>query len=125
MTSRLTRASTRVAGSKDNNNQHSEAPRKSPERTDVFKTGVAVAVISGLFGLTNLIAGGVIDQHPEITKDTVSVCVNASDNVKRQLANGINNPRLLRLTNPVSVDTQCGDEVDLAHDIQDGSSIVK
>lgn len=114
----------KVAGSKHATGSKRVDPQ-STEGRSVSRTSVTVAVIAGLFGLTNLVAGQVIDLHPEVTKDTVSVCVNASDNVKRQLNTGINNPQILRLTNPPSVDAQCGDEVDIAHDIQDGSNVVK
>lgn len=85
------------------------------------RTTLVVAVlgplVAGIFGL----GGNIIDhQPPATTTDTVSVCTVAMGNVKKALDLGIARPALLEKINIEEIDSQCGEEIEIAADIQDG-----
>ncbi|WP_193608267.1 hypothetical protein [Nocardioides lijunqiniae] len=80
---------------------------------------MATAVVTGVFGLAVGLGANISDeQHPPSpTTETRSQCVSAFTNVKEALAIGIGLPELLEAVNPESVDRECGEESDIAEDL--------
>jgi hypothetical protein len=92
--------------------------KSSLDRAKGATAGALIAtVVTGVFGVISTVA----DHHlTPPTSDTVTVCTQAQQGVKKALDAGIDQPDLLDTINPEEVDRQCRKETVIACDILDG-----